>query len=75
MFASPVLGRKKLKNIGFEGRQIINLLGGAHMFRASPDYVQCPNLWENLYKFDFSFEYSSCYDRYEKINFSLHCLM
>lgn len=42
--ASSVLGRKKLKNIGFDGRQIINLPGGARMFRASPDYVQYPDL-------------------------------
>jgi hypothetical protein len=65
-FANPVLGRKKLKNMGFEGRQIINLPGGAYMFEASPDYVQWPSLWENLYKFDFSLEYSSYYDLWSK---------
>jgi len=36
--ASSVLGRKKLRRIDLEKRQIINLLGGAHMFRASPDF-------------------------------------
>ena len=38
MFASPVLGRESLIIKCFKGRQIINLLGGAHMSRTDPGY-------------------------------------
>ena len=31
LFASPILGRKSLKNIGWKGRQIMNLLGRPHV--------------------------------------------
>ena len=44
--ASPVLGRKILKNIGWKGRQIINLSGAHHMSRANPVLKKVdPRVW------------------------------
>ena len=53
ILASPILDRKKLKNIGFEGRQIINLPGGARMFRASPTTYNI-QIFENVYSCSIS---------------------
>jgi len=38
-FASPVLCRKSLGNIGLKGLQIISLLGSAQILRAGLDFI------------------------------------
>jgi len=38
-FASPVLCRKSLRNIGLKGLQIISLLGGTQIIRAGHDFI------------------------------------